>query len=59
MVARPHAGVPAQPAAAATGPSSPADNWDTAPQKIDPATGNWATAWDPFLPAIPSAFVSW
>lgn len=54
----PAAGVPAQPAAAATGPSSPADNWDTAPQKVDPATGNWATAWDPFLPAIPSAFVT-
>ena len=41
-----------------TGPSSPAANWDTGPQKVDPATGNWATAWDPFLPAIPSAFVS-
>ena len=41
-----------------TGPSNPADDWDRAPQKIDPATGNWATAWDPFLPAIPSAFVS-
>ncbi|MGZ5376625.1 MAG: NlpC/P60 family peptidoglycan endopeptidase RipA [Mycobacterium sp.] len=54
----PAAGVAAQPAAAATGPSSPADNWDTAPQKVDPATGNWATAWDPSLPAIPSAFVT-
>ena len=54
----PTAGVPARPAAAATGPSSPAANWDTGPQKVDPATGNWATAWDPFLPAIPSAFVS-
>ena len=54
----PAAGVPAQPAAAASAPSNPADNWDTAPQKIDPATGNWATAWDPSLPAIPSAFVS-
>jgi cell wall-associated NlpC family hydrolase len=54
----PTAGVPARPAAAATGPSNPADNWDTAPQKVDPATGNWATAWDPLLPAIPSAFVS-
>ncbi|ULE32705.1 NlpC/P60 family peptidoglycan endopeptidase RipA [Mycobacterium sp. IDR2000157661] len=35
-------------------------DWDRAPrpQGVDPATGNWATAWDPFLPAIPSAFVS-
>jgi cell wall-associated NlpC family hydrolase len=54
----PAGGVPAQPAAAVTGPSNPAADWDRAPQKIDPATGNWATAWDPFLPAIPSAFVS-
>lgn len=57
--ARPAAGgVPAQPAAAASAPSNPAGNWDTGPQRVDPATGNWATAWDPFLPAIPSAFVS-
>jgi peptidoglycan DL-endopeptidase RipA len=54
----PAAGVPAQPAAAASAPSNPAGDWDTAPQKVDPATGNWATAWDPFLPAIPSAFVT-
>jgi cell wall-associated NlpC family hydrolase len=54
----PASGVAAQPAAAATRPSSPDADWDRAPQKIDPATGNWATAWDPFLPAIPSAFVS-
>jgi peptidoglycan DL-endopeptidase RipA len=33
-------------------------DWDRAPAGADPATGNWATAWDPFLPAIPSAFVS-
>ncbi|MGX9791429.1 NlpC/P60 family peptidoglycan endopeptidase RipA [Mycobacterium sp. MMS18-G62] len=45
----------AQPAAAAT-TSNPAADWDHAPR--DPATGNWATPWDPFLPAIPSAFVS-
>ncbi len=54
----PARGVGAQPAAAATGPSNPAADWDRAPHKIDPGTGNWATAWDPFLPAIPSAFVS-
>jgi cell wall-associated NlpC family hydrolase len=51
----PATGVAAQPAAAASAPSS---DWDTGPKKIDAATGNWATAWDPFLPAIPSAFVS-
>ena len=57
--AAPAAGASAQPASAPTGPSSnPMGDWDTAPQKIDAATGNWATAWDPFLPAIPSAFVS-
>ncbi|MGV0644908.1 NlpC/P60 family peptidoglycan endopeptidase RipA [Mycolicibacterium sp. XJ879] len=47
-----------QPQAAPGAPANPAADWDRAPQKIDPATGNWATAWDPFLPAIPSAFVS-
>ncbi|MFI5508639.1 NlpC/P60 family peptidoglycan endopeptidase RipA [Mycobacterium sp. NPDC051804] len=55
----PASGAPAQPASAPTGPSSnPAGNWDAAPQKVDAATGNWATGWDPTLPAIPSAFVS-
>ena len=41
----------------ATGPSG---DWDRAPggRVADPATGNWDTAWDPTLPAIPSAFVS-
>lgn len=54
----PVSGAAAQPAAAATAPSNPAADWDRGPQKVDPATGNWATPWDPFLPAIPSAFVS-
>jgi len=54
----PAAGVPARPASAPTGSSNPAADWDRGPQTIDPETGNWATAWDPFLPAIPSAFVS-
>ena len=53
----PAAGRPAgQPAAAPTGSS--AANWDRAPGARDPGTGNWDTAWDPTLPAIPSAFVS-
>jgi cell wall-associated NlpC family hydrolase len=47
----------AKPAAAAPS-NNPAADWDRAPQGVDPATGNWATPWDPFLPAIPSAFVS-
>jgi cell wall-associated NlpC family hydrolase len=46
----------AQPVAAPS--SNPAADWDRAPQQRDPATGNWATPWDPTLPAIPSAFVS-
>ena len=45
------------PAAAATG--EPGRRTGTAhPPRVDPGTGNWATAWDPTLPAIPSAFVS-
>lgn len=46
----------AQPAAVSN--SNPAADWDRAPEGRDPATGNWATPWDPTLPAIPSAFVS-
>ena len=46
----------AQPAAAPS--ANPSADWDRAPEGIDPGTGNWATAWDPTLPAIPSAFVS-
>src|SRR5262245_47536237 len=45
----------AQPAAAA---GAPAANWDRAPGARDPGTRNWDIAWDPTLPAIPSAFVS-
>ena len=32
-------------------------NWDRAPASRDARTGSWDTAWDPTLPAIPSAFV--
>jgi cell wall-associated NlpC family hydrolase/predicted nucleic acid-binding Zn-ribbon protein len=53
---------PAAPAAPSAAPqaaaSGPASNWDRAPGAPAPATGNWDTAWDPTLPAIPSAFVS-
>jgi peptidoglycan DL-endopeptidase RipA len=53
----PAAGPPAaRPAAAAAG--DPGANWDRAPGARDPGSGNWDTAWDPTLPAIPSAFVS-
>jgi peptidoglycan DL-endopeptidase RipA len=48
--------VAAQPAPAPAGNASA--DWDRAPAGRDPATGNWATPWDPTLPAIPSAFVS-
>src|ERR1700754_3147019 len=46
----------AQPPTAAAG--NPAANWDRAPGARDPGSGNWDAAWDPTLPAIPSAFVS-
>ena len=55
--AKPAAAAPGSNPAAAPG-SNPAADWDRAPEGVDPATGNWATPWDPFLPAIPSAFVS-
>jgi cell wall-associated NlpC family hydrolase len=38
--------------------ASAAADWDRAPEGRDQAGGNWATPWDPTLPAIPSAFVS-
>jgi peptidoglycan DL-endopeptidase RipA len=51
----PVAGQPAaQPAAARSGDAA---NWDRAPAARNPGAGNWDTAWDPTLPAIPSAFV--
>lgn len=37
--------------------ADPAGNWDRAPAAA-PGGANWDTAWDPTLPAIPSAFVS-
>jgi cell wall-associated NlpC family hydrolase len=48
-----------QPAAApAPAPSANASaNWDRAPGNPGARTGTWDTAWDPTLPAIPSAFV--
>src|ERR1700752_79915 len=53
----PVAGQPAaQPAAAASGDA--AANWDRAPGAREARSGNWDIAWDPTLPAIPSAFVS-
>jgi cell wall-associated NlpC family hydrolase len=45
---------PAAPAPAAI----PSANWDRDPASAAPVTSNWDTAWDPTLPAIPSAFVS-
>lgn len=49
---------PATAAAPAAAASAPGANWDRAPGAPAPAAGNWDTAWDPTLPAIPSAFVS-
>ncbi|MHC9292762.1 NlpC/P60 family peptidoglycan endopeptidase RipA [Mycobacterium sp. LTG2003] len=39
-------------------PQAAAGDWDRAPGAPVQAGQNWDTAWDPTLPAIPSAFVS-
>ncbi|CRZ14573.1 NlpC/P60 family peptidoglycan endopeptidase RipA [Mycolicibacterium neworleansense] len=54
------ASAPAAPAAPAQGPApqAAAGDWDRAPGEPVRAGQNWDTAWDPTLPAIPSAFVS-
>ncbi|TFV59512.1 NlpC/P60 family peptidoglycan endopeptidase RipA [Mycobacterium sp. PS03-16] len=49
---------PAPARAAAPQAVAPSGNWDRTPGATAPATQNWNTAWDPTLPAIPSAFVS-
>jgi cell wall-associated NlpC family hydrolase len=46
----------AQPAAAPSGDATA--NWDRAPGAPEARSGKWDAAWDPTLPAIPSAFVS-
>jgi cell wall-associated NlpC family hydrolase len=45
----------AQPAAAPSGDATA--NWDRAPGAREARSGKWDAAWDPTLPAIPSAFV--
>jgi len=45
----------AAPAAAAANPST---DWDRDPAAAAPGNSKWDVAWDPTLPAIPSAFVS-
>ncbi|BCI53122.1 peptidoglycan endopeptidase RipA [Mycolicibacterium litorale] len=49
---------PAPAAAPQAKAPNPAANWDRAAGTPAPAAANWNTAWDPTLPAIPSAFVS-
>ncbi len=46
----------AQPTAAPSGEATA--NWDRAPGARESRSGKWDAAWDPTLPAIPSAFVS-
>ncbi len=46
------------PAAPAQAPQAAAGNWDRDPGATAQAGQKWDTAWDPTLPAIPSAFVS-
>jgi cell wall-associated NlpC family hydrolase len=55
-VAKAAAPAPAPNAPAAT--PNAAANWDRAPGAPAPTAAKWDTAWDPTLPAIPSAFVS-
>ena len=55
----PQAGVPApQPGAPAPQAAASSGDWDRAPGASAPGAKNWDVAWDPTLPAIPSAFVS-
>jgi peptidoglycan DL-endopeptidase RipA len=51
----PAGGQPAAAAAAAAPVAGASANWDRAPR--DARTGTWDSAWDPTLPAVPSAFV--
>lgn len=51
------ASAPATPAQGPA-PQAAANNWDRAPGAPVQRGQNWDTAWDPTLPAIPSAFVS-
>src|SRR5882757_2809886 len=53
----PVAGQPAAQPTAVRSADASAD-WDRAPAARNRGAGNWDTAWDPTLPAIPSAFVS-
>ncbi|OMB99066.1 peptidase M23 [Mycobacterium sp. NS-7484] len=46
------------PATSAPPPQAAAGNWDRQPGAPVQSGQNWDTAWDPTLPAIPSAFVS-
>jgi peptidoglycan DL-endopeptidase RipA len=50
-------GQPAPPAPATPAAASAAANWDRDPAAAAPGDSHWDTAWDPTLPAIPSAFV--
>jgi cell wall-associated NlpC family hydrolase len=56
VAGQPAAQPAARPVAAASGDA--AANWDRAPGAPAARSGNWDSAWDPTLPAIPSAFVS-
>jgi cell wall-associated NlpC family hydrolase len=47
----------AAPAAAPAAGTNPSANWDRDPAAAAPGDSHWDTAWDPTLPAIPSAFV--
>ncbi|MCV7422866.1 NlpC/P60 family peptidoglycan endopeptidase RipA [Mycobacterium yunnanensis] len=46
------------PGAAPAAAANPSTNWDRDPAAAAPGNSKWDVAWDPTLPAIPSAFVS-
>src|SRR6202011_1718879 len=52
------AAAPVADASAAAPVADASAYWDRAPASRGARTGTWDTAWDPTLPAIPSAFVS-
>lgn len=55
----PAAGATPSRASTTTGGGGASADWDRDPSAPAPSAGrNWDTAWDPTLPAIPSAFVS-
>jgi cell wall-associated NlpC family hydrolase len=54
----PVAATASTPSTSPSGMANPSTNWDRDPAAAAPGNSKWDIAWDPTLPAIPSAFVS-